>query len=328
MPIQDKVLLMHKVEETLKPRMFANYLEEAMREFTVTLDEFDVIHISNMDGTANEDCLEAYLNVKKIEGRSEKTIIRYAYIITRFLLWAKVNTREVNTQHIRAYLKAEHDRGVLNSTLEGTRQILNAYFSWLEHEKMIRMNPAFNVEPIKCEKKVKDIFSMADIEKMKRSCKTVRDVAIICFLLSTGCRISEVTQLDRGDINYESGECIVRGKGNKHRMVYLDDVAIMTLREYLAQRRDGSCALFIGKRMERMTSGGVRAMLKGVEEKSGVHNVHPHRFRRTLITRLLNRGMPIQEVAVLVGHDKVDTTMKYYKASSAKIKSSYMKYST
>lgn len=327
MPIQDKVLLLHKTEETLKPRMFANYLEEAMRELTVTLDEFDVIHIANSDVLGNEECLETYLNVKRVEGRSEKTIVRYAYIISRFLLWAKVNTRNVTTAHIRAYFKAEHDRGVLNSTLEGTRQVLNAYFGWLEHEKMIHMNPAFNVEPIKYEKKVKEIFSMAEIERMKRSCESVRDVAIICFLLSTGCRISEVTALDRNDVNYDSGECTVLGKGNKHRIVYLDEVAIMTLKEYLNQRDDESCALFAGRATERITSGGIRAMLKNVEKRSGVKNIHPHRFRRTLITRLLNRGMPIQECAVLVGHDKVDTTMKYYRASSAKIKSSYLKYS-
>ena len=326
MPIQDKVLLLHKVEETLKPRMFANYLEEAMSDFTVMLNDFDITYIAGPGDIGKEECLETFLNVKRIEGRSEKTIIRYAYVISRFLIWANVNTREVTTANIRAYIKAEQDRGILNSTLEGIRQVLNAYFGWLEHEKMIRMNPAFNVEPIKYEKKVKDVFSMAEIEKMKRSCETIRDAAIICFLLSTGCRISEVTSLNRMDVNYDNGECVVHGKGNKDRTVYINDVAMMTLKEYLSERRDNDIALFAG-RVGRLTNGGVRAMLKNIEKKSGVKNIHPHRFRRTLITRLLNRGMPIQEVAVLVGHDKVDTTMKYYRASNVRIKNSFIQYS-
>ena len=327
MPIQDKVLLLHKAEETLRTKMFANYLEEAMKELTVTLDEFDVIHIADSEVIGNEECLETFLNVKKIEGRSEKTIIRYAYVLSQFLMWAKVNSRNVTTAHIRAYLKEKQDKGVLNSTLESLRQVISAYFGWLEHEKMIRLNPASNVEPIKYERKVKEIFSMAEIEKMKRHCENMRDVAIICFLLSTGCRISEVTALDRRDVNFDSGECMVRGKGNKYRIVYLDDVAVMTLREYFAQRKDKSPALFAGRATARMQPNGVRAMFSRLEEMSGVMDIHPHKFRRTLITRLLNRGMPIQEVAVLVGHDKVDTTMKYYRSSSAKIKSSYLKYS-
>lgn len=327
MPVQDKVLLLHKTEETLKTKMFANYLEDAMRELTIVLDEFDIIHIADSNLLGNERCLETYLNVKKIEGRSEKTIIRYAYVITRFLMWAKVNSRNVTTAHIRSYIMAEQERGIVNSTLEGIRQVLSAYFGWLEHEKLISINPTINIEPIKYEKKVKEIFSMAEIEKMKRSCKTLRDISIVCFLLSTGCRISEVTSLNRNDVNLDSGECVVHGKGNKHRIVYLDDVAIMTLKEYIAQRRDHLEALFVGRATERITNNGVRAVMKTLERNSGVKNIHPHRFRRTLITRLLNRGMPIQEVAVLVGHDKLDTTMSYYRANNAKIRSSYLKYS-
>ena len=171
-------------------------------------------------------------------------------------------------------------------------------------------------------------LSPSDIELLKRKTKSLRDNAIINFLLATGCRISEVTSLNRDDVDLENGECIVLGKGNKERTVYLDEVAVLTLREYLASRNDNIDALFIGKRKERLQPGGVRAMMKKLSISSGVENVHPHRFRRTMVTKLLNRGMPIQEVALVVGHERVDTTMMYFSANKSRLKNSYRIYTT
>ena len=325
MATQDKIVLMHKVEGTLRPRMFANLLDEAVTEIQEHLDEFDITHISEVP-EKTEDMLEAYLNAKRVEGRTEKTIFRYQYVIERFMKHAKAKTRDITTFHIREYFSEEHNRGIQDSTLEGIRQILNSYFAWLEHEKMIHSNPVDNVGAIKCEKKVRESFSEADIERMRRSCPCIRDSAIVNFLLSTGCRISEVTNLNRDDIDFNSHECIVYGKGKKERTVYLNEVAIMTLKEYLATRKDNERALFIGKFNERLLPGGVRAMLNKISELSGVKNIHPHRFRRTLITHLLNRGMAIQEVSILAGHDKMDTTIKYFSTNSNRIKSSYNKF--
>lgn len=325
MATQDKALLMHKVEGTLKPRMFVNMLEEAVAEIQDHLDEFDISHIGS-ELPEKEDLLDSYINAKRVSGRSEKTLVRYRYIIERFLRSVKVRTRDVTTEHVRNYFSAEMKRGVSERTVDGIRQILGGYFAWLEYEKLIIRNPIRNIESIKHLKKERPALSYAETEVLKRNCRSIRDNAIISFLLATGCRISEVTSLNRDDINLDAGECIVLGKGNKERTVFLDDVAVLTLREYLSSRKDINRALFIGKRNQRLLPGGVRAMLKKLASESGVENVHPHRFRRTMVTRLLNRGMPIQEVAVIVGHENVGTTMEYYSSNKSRIKNSYRMY--
>lgn len=327
MATQDKVILMNEIEGTLKTRMFANLLEEAVTEIQGHLDEFDVQRVVRQ-GDYEDDAMDAFVKAKRIEGRSEGTITRYMYTIGRFMAFAKVKTRDVNTYHIRAYFAEEHERGVSDSTIEGVRQVLSSYFGWLANERMITSNPMHNIGTIKCQQKVREAFSETDIEKLKRSCHSKRDTAIINFLLSTGCRISEVVALNRQDIDFNTGECIVLGKGNKERTVYLNEVAMLTLREYLASRNDDLEPLFIGRQMERILPGGIRAMLKKLEETSGVENVHPHRFRRTMCTNLLNRGMAIQEVAIVAGHSKVDTTMRYFSINKSKIKNSFMRFST
>ena len=327
MATQDKVMLMYRIEGTLRPRMFANLLDESIEEINGHLDEFDVKHISG-SGEADEtdDMLTTYIEAKRTEGRSEKTLVRYQYVIEKFMKFCGCSTRDVTTYHIRDYLAKEQARGVKDTTLEGIRQVFSGYFGWLEHEKLIPMNPVFNVGAIKCEKMVKEAYSDAEIERLKRSCIDIRDMAIVCFLLSTGCRVSEMTGLDIDDIDFNASECVVNGKGKKQRTVYLDEIAVMTIKEYLSRRTDNEKALFVGYFGERLQPGGVRIMLKALGKRAKVTNVHPHRFRRTFITKLLNRGMPIQEVALVVGHDKMDTTMRYFSASNARIKSSFQKY--
>lgn len=175
---------------------------------------------------------------------------------------------------------------------------------------------------------LKVTFSSVDIEKLKEKCTCSRDKAIICFLLSTGCRISEVTQLNKSDIDFQKKQCKVLGKGNKERIVYIDDVTILLLNRYFSERKDQSEALFVGKGTARMTPAGIRYMLRNLAEDANVENVHPHRFRRTLATNLIYRGMPIQEVAKILGHEKLDTTMKYVYLDNNTLKFSYNKFSS
>ena len=325
MAAQDKVLLMHKVEGTLRPRMFANLLDEAMSEIQDHLDEFDVSHVADAPA-GSDDLLQMFLDAKRAGGRSEKTVIRYQYVIERMMQHVKVRTRDITTAAIREYFHAEQSRGVSDSTIEGIRQVLNGYFGWLEHEKLIPMNPVFNIDAIRFQKKVREAFTEADLERIKRSCRSARDMAIINFLFSTGCRVSEVVALNRSDIDFELGEAVVLGKGNKERTVYLNEVAALTLKEYLATRSDRCDALFINHLGRRLEAGGIRDILRKISSASGVDKIHPHRFRRTVITYLLNRGMAIQDVAIIAGHDKIDTTMKYYHASKARIKSNYQRF--
>lgn len=228
--------------------------------------------------------------------------------------------------HIRDYLNRERNRGISESTLEGYRSILCSYFGWLHNETLIIHNPCINLGPIRCPKVVKLPYSDVEIEKLKEVCYSPRDKALVCFLLSTGCRIGEVIQLNRDDVDYQGMQCKVLGKGNKERVVYIDNITRMNMMRYERSRSDTSNALFAGKGSDRMTAGGIRKTLKTLEEKSGVENVHPHRFRRTLATNLINRGMPIQEVARILGHDRLDTTMKYIYINDMSVKAAYQKY--
>ena len=237
-----------------------------------------------------------------------------------------VPTRSITVYHLRQYLAKEKARGISDRTLEGTRQVFSAYFNWLHREQLIDTNPTANLGAIKYPKKIKVTYSEIDIEKMKFCCKTLRDRAIICFLLSTGCRISEMIRLNREDVDLNNLECTVLGKGNKERTVFLDSVTGMLIRDYLTQRKDDSPALFIGKRKQRLSAQGVRAMMVKLAKASAVDHVHPHKFRRTLATSLIRHGMPIQEVAAILGHDKLDTTMQYVVLDKTDVKNSYRKY--
>ena len=194
---------------------------------------------------------------------------------------------------------------------------------------LIQRDPMANIGHVKVPKRVKEVFSEVDIERLKSGCKTIRDRAIVLFLKSTGCRISEMTALNRDSI-VQNGqgvlECKVLGKGNKERIVYLNAVAWMVLQQYLETRTDDNPALFVGLRGERLQPDGVRFMLRELGKRTGVKHVHPHKFRRTEITELVNRGMPIEQVATLMGHEKLDTTMGYIVTNQFNVRNSYQKY--
>lgn len=324
MSIAAKTVLMRELETRLGTILTAETLGRAMPIIGEALAAFEVEQIAEPD--RDEDLLDAFLAAKEVEGRSKKTMERYAYIIRRFLAEAKTDTRHVTVYHIRAYLMAEKKRGIGENTLEGCRCVFSSYFGWLQKEGLISANPCANLGAIKTPKIVREPYSPEELERLREACKTLRDRALLAFLLSTGCRISEVCALNRDDIDFQSLECTVLGKGNKERIVYLDAVAAMLLKRYLAGRKDADPALFIGSRAERLLPGGVRAMLKKLEAKTGVANVHPHRFRRTLATNLISRGMVIQEVAAILGHDKLDTTMRYVYLDKTAVKNSYRKY--
>ena len=325
MSIESKKTLLNNLERRLSEVLTASDMAKTMGALSDVLAGFDVQQIITAD-PGNDDMLGAYISALQIEGRSVKTIERYKYLIKRLMASVGVSTREVTVYHIRRFLAEEKARGIADRTLESMRQVYSAYFNWLQRENLIQLNPTANLGAVKYAKKVKTTYTEVDIEKLKFQCESIRDRAIICFLLSTGCRISEMTQLNRGDIDFTSLEVTVLGKGNKERTVYLDPVAGMTIKEYLASRKDDEPALFTGKGSERLTPGGVRFMLRNLADKTGVDHVHPHKFRRTLATNLIRHGMPIQEVASILGHDKLDTTMKYVILDKTDVKNSYRKY--
>lgn len=202
---------------------------------------------------------------------------------------------------------------------------MSAFFGWVHREGLIEKNPVANLDPIKCAKKTKKIYSAVDMEKLQQAAaKETRDRAILSFLATTGCRVGELVRLNRDSVDLNSGEATVHGKGNKERVVYMGDVTAMLLKQYLAERKDSSEALFVSLRgQKRLQAGGVRVMLNGLAMDAHVEHVHPHKFRRTFATNAARRGMPIQEVAALLGHEKIDTTMAYVNISREDIKHDY-----
>lgn len=325
MSIESKQMLLNEIEDRLSDKLTAKDLKIFMQGASALLAEYDVEYHAK-DSRGSEDFLKAFIDAKKIEGRSQKTLDRYVYLLRRMFKEIGVPVPEITTYHLRSYLMDAKERGLGDKTIEGERTVMSSFFGWIWKEGLISKNPCANIGAIKCAKKIRHPYSDVEIERLKEACEDLRDKVIISFLLSTGCRISEVCNLDREDVDFENLECQVLGKGNKERTVYIDDVTAMLLRRYLKSRRDLMPALFVGKGTERMTPGGVRFMLKRLEEKTGVENVHPHRFRRTLATNLINHGMPIQEVAAILGHDKLDTTMKYVFIEKTNVKNAYRKY--
>lgn len=304
----------------------ANLLDGAIAAITDCLGKYE-LSLVKTEQYDIDFLLESYLDAISVEGKSPKTIERYGYILRRFTKTVGASSGCITTVHIRKYLSDEKKRGIADGTLKGIREIFSAYFGWLVREKLIPDNPMANIGAVKCQKKLRDAFSDVDIERMKIACSNKKQKALICFLLATGCRVSEATGLNIADVNLSAAECIVLGKGNKQRKVYMDAVSVMAITEYLEERKDDNPALFLNHLKGRLTPNGVRSILKQIETKSGVKNVHPHKFRRTCATNLIKHGMPIQGVSRILGHEKIDTTMRYVVLDEVSVEHDYRKYS-
>lgn len=325
MAIDAKVSFMNQMEKRLSSEITVSDMMKIMTIMADVMEGYEMKEILiSIDG--KDDLLDCYLDALKVQGRSKKTIDRYEYIIHKAMADIGIPTRKITVYHLRNYLSKQQERGIADTTIEGIRQILSAYFNWLQRESLIDKNPTANLGAIKCAKRKKKTFTEVDMDNLKNNCKTLRDKAIICFLEATGCRISEAVGLNRDSIDFNGLQCVVHGKGNKERTVFIKPVVAAMLQKYLNDRRDDNPALFVGKRQERLTPGGVRHMMNVLAELSGVDHVHPHKFRRTLATDLARHGMPIQEVAHILGHDKIDTTMKYVMQNDEDIKHDYRKY--
>ena len=333
MAIDAKVSFLTQVDHKCADLLTKSDLEKTLQIISDILEGFDMRECQKWDEDQTDDLLETYINTLDIQGRSKATIKRYDYMLRKFLHDVNVKTRKINVYHIRNWLAKEKERGIQDSSLESERMVLSSYFGWLFRESLIERNPMANVCTIKVAKKTKQIVSDIEMEKLKQAClkmrgiKPYRNKAILLFLASTGCRVSEMTGLNRDSVDLRNLECIVHGKGNKERTVYLDSVTGMAIQQYLAKRKDSGEALFVGKEGKRLGTNGVRVMLKELAKLAGVENViHPHKFHRTLATEMTRHGMPIQEVANILGHDKLDTTMRYVVLDRETVKASYRKF--
>ncbi|GFI28995.1 tyrosine recombinase XerC [Lachnospiraceae bacterium] len=326
--------IIQKIMQALDGRTDAGTADIVQDILIIELNNYEIqercTDVALADDSADR-MLKKFLATKRIEGIAESTLLRYAEENKKLIRFLGKPLYEVSTYDIRFYLSYRRENSgkkLGNRTLDGMRRCYSSFFSWLSAEGLIGRNPCAAIKQIKYRKEVKKPYSAAEMEKLRRACANKRDLALLDFLYCTGCRVSEVARLNIDDIDFENMECTVLGKGNKERTVYLSEVAAMNLGEYLASREDGNEALFTGKGTERLGKNGIEVLLKRLGKKAGVINVHPHRYRRTLATNLLDRGMNIQDVAVILGHADLKTTQVYCYISQKNVKNAYSKYAT
>lgn len=273
--------------------------------------------------------MDDYLMSKALEGKSAETVKRYRYELGRLLSYINKAVADITDIDISQYLRAYKNlRNVSNQTLKNVRSVYSSFFAWLRDRDRIGINPMALVEDIKVEQVLKRPYSDEERERMLRECQTLRDKAMMEFLYSTAVRVSELAALNREDIRWTSKDLIVLGKGSKERTVYLNDRTNMYMKEYLESRTDVNPALFVSLRAphKRLTKSGIETMIRETGRRSGVTKAHPHRFRRTAATNALNRGMPVQEVAQMLGHAKLETTMVYCTVNADGVKYHHNKY--
>ncbi len=275
----------------------------------------------------NTRIFKRYCACLLIDGKSKKTVEAYRHTISKFTEFIGKPYKEIDVYDIRYFLACEKDRGVSDVTLENTRANLSAFFQWMTLEEIISKNPCMKIKPIKCAEKVKTAFTSVDIDMLRSACKKPKERAIIEFLLSSGVRVSELCQMKVGDIDFDSlAVHVVHGKGAKERITYIDDIAKTYLQRYLLARSEDGPYLFYNKGHKPINPGGIRSILKTLENRSSTTNVHPHRFRRTFATNLSKRGMDIQEIRKLLGHSNINTTLEYIYTDDSKIHALYKQY--
>ena len=274
----------------------------------------------------NEELVERFIRHKKLVGLKDTSLTGYVNEVRRLQEFVGKGYCDITTADIKDYLSnLVAERHISATTLQSRIRYLSSFFDFLVNEEYIDRNPTSKIERVMVEKKIKRAFSDADIEALRKACDNKRDRAYIEFLYSTGTRVTESLSLNVKDVNFSEGEVIVFGKGHKERVVYLSDIASKYLQEYLEDRyAQPDEPLFTHQvNHQRMTPRGAQVLLKEVGDKAGVENVHPHRFRRTMATHLLDRGMPIEQIKEVLGHERLDTTMIYCNVNSGKVKANF-----
>lgn len=277
----------------------------------------------------NQDYLELFVAAKRVEGCTERTIEYYRSTIQNMFSIIGLPIRQITTDVLREYLtKYQSNNNCGKVTVDNIRRNLSSFFSWLEDEDHIIKSPIRRIHKVKTGTIVKETFSDENIETLRDGCHSIRDLAIIDLLYSTGMRVGELVNLDIDDINFEERECIVYGKGNKERRVYFDAKAKLHIQKYLAERTDSNPALFVSldSPHNRLNINGVEYRLRQLGRELNINKVHPHKFRRSMATKAIDKGMPIEQVQKLLGHQQIDTTMHYAMVNQTNVKMSHRKY--
>ena len=313
-------MLQHLNNEQLK--QLQKVLESCLRGVEITESTVDI-------PKEKVDATEAFIAAKRIEGCSEKTLNYYRNTIETMTSGIGKPPSQITTEDLRRYLTDyQTKRKSSKVTIDNIRRILGSFYSWLEDEDYIIKSPVRRIHKVKTSKTVKDTYTDEALELLRDNCRNIRDLAIIDLLSSSGMRVGELVTLNRDDINFNERECIVFGKGNKERLVYFDARTKIHLQNYLDSRNDNNPALFVSLKSpyKRLMIGGVETMLRQLGKQLNLPKVHPHKFRRTLATTAIDKGMPIEQVQQLLGHQKIDTTLHYAMVKQQNVKLAHRKY--
>ena len=315
------VTLLNEMSEYLSIPQMKKLQEVVLKIFSE--NEADKQEISNVE------FLKMFLDAKRIEGCSERTIQYYQVTVEHLLSQIESSVRKITTEEIRTYL-ADYQKinGCSNVTVDNIRRNISSFFSWLEEEDYILKSPMRRIHKIKTKTVVKNVITDEGIEKLRDSCKEIRDLAMIDLLYSTGIRVGELVNLNIDDIDLEGRECVVYGKGDKERRVYFDAKAKVHLKEYISERKDQNHALFVtlDAPHDRLKISGVEIRLRQLGRRLELERIHPHIFRRNMATRAIDKGMPIEQVQKILGHSQIDTTMQYAMVNQSNVKNSHQKY--
>ena len=292
----------------------------------------DVVALGNenlIQSKSNLTLKEEFLSAKQVEGCSERSVNYYSSTLDNLIKNLEKPFNQIETEDLRIYLSEyQKKNNASKQTIDNIRRILSSFFTWLEDEDYILKSPVRRIHKIKTMKQVKETYSDEALEKLRDNCKTIRDLALIDMLASTGMRVGELVKLNRVDVDFVNRECVVLGKGSKERVVYFDARTKLHLQNYLNSRTDDNEALFVSllEPHNRLEIAGVEIMLRKLGRTLDINKVHPHKFRRTLATRAIDKGMPIEQVQKLLGHQKIDTTMEYAIVDQQNVKNSHKKY--
>lgn len=281
------------------------------------------------NGTDSMELLEHFIATKRLEGRSEGTLKYYKKTVEKMICAIGKGVLAISTDDIRHYLADyQQNSKVSNVSVDNVRRNLSSFYTWLEEENYILKNPVRRIHSIKATVTVKEAYSDDELERIRDNCTELRDLALIDLLASTGMRIGELVHLNIDDVDFSERECVVLGKGAKERIVYFDARAKLHLQEYLSSRTDDNNALFVGLRAphNRITINAAELRLRELGQAVGIKKCHPHKFRRTMATTAIDKGMPIEQLQKLLGHEKIDTTLHYALVKQSNVKSAHRKY--
>ena len=324
-----KKQLIQEVQRQMLPFLNNAQLKQLQSVLEGVLSGVELSHSAGMVESAKVDTVVCFINAKRIEGCSEKTLSYYRQTIVSMLSGIDKEPQEIVTEDLRKYLtEYQTSRKSSKVTIDNIRRILSSYFSWLEDEDYIVKSPVRRIHKVKTAKVIKETYTDEALEIMRDNCCNVRDLAMIDLLASSGMRVGEMIALNRDDINFNERECVVFGKGSKERIVYFDARTKIHLQNYLESRTDTCSALFVSLTApnDRLQIGGVERRLRELGKRLNLPCVHPHKFRRTLATSAIDKGMPIEQVQQLLGHQKIDTTMHYAMVKQQNVKLAHRKY--